>query len=248
MYKLFNGDCLEVLAQIPDGSVDAVICDPPYGTTSCKWDAIVPLEGMWAALRRVCKPKGVIVLTASQPFTTTLISSNIRGFKYCWTWEKSNATGFANAKMQPLRVIEDVVVFYEALGTYNPQDLINLANPRVRTKKTGGIMGRTGFKDGYRQTVTGYPKNILKIPSERGVHPTQKPIPLMEYLIKTYTNESETVLDFTMGSGTTGVAAMNTGRKFIGIELDKGYFDIAKARIDTAELIKYAESLLDTAK
>lgn len=232
--RLFLGDCLEDMKDLPDGSVDMVMCDLPYGTTACKWDAVIPFESLWSQYTRVCKSNAAIVLTASQPFTSALVMSNVKNFKYCWTWVKTNCTGFANAKKQPLRQTEDVAVFYGAPPIYNPQGVVKLSEGRVRTKETGEIMGRTGFRDGYVQTITNYPKTVLQIPSERGQHPTQKPVALMEYLIRTYTNEGQTVLDNTMGSGTTGVACMNTGRRFIGIERDETYFAVAKKRIEDA--------------
>lgn len=229
--KLMQGDCLERMKEIPDGSVDMILTDPPYGTTACKWDSIIPLEPMWEQLKRIIKPNGAIVMTASQPFTTTLIASNMKMFKYCWVWEKSKPTGHLNAKKQPLKTYEDVTLFYSKQCTYNPQG----------TKPTDKMVSRTN-RGNYgecskttRQTVTNYPRNIVKFPSIDGVHPTQKPVALMEYLIKTYTNEGETVLDFTMGSGTTGVACVNTSRKFIGIELDHDYFNIALERIEAAK-------------
>ncbi len=226
------GDCLELMKGIPDQSVDLILCDLPYGTTSCKWDSIISFDELWAEYNRVCR--GVIALTAAQPFTSALIMSNIADFKYSWVWVKTNCTGFANAKKQPLRSFEDIAVFYKRQPTYNPQGVIPLPKPRTRTKDTGDIMGRTGFKDGYQQAVTNYPKNVINIPSERGFHPTQKPVALMEYLIKTYTNEGDTVLDNCMGSGTTGVACVNTGRKFIGMEQDFKYFRISRQRIKEA--------------
>lgn len=233
--QLYRGDCLDVMKDIPDGSVDLILTDPPYGTTACKWDSIIPLEPMWEQLKRIIKPNGAIVMTAAQPFTSVLVCSNLKMFKYEWVWVKTNCTGFANAKKQPLRQSESVLVFYKSQPTYNPQGITSLKSPKKRTKETGDVMGRTGFKDGYEQTVTNYPKNVLNVQSERGtVHPTQKPVALMEYLVHTYTNEGETVLDFTMGSGTTGVACGNTGRKFIGIELDRDYYHIARKRIAEA--------------
>lgn len=233
-FTLHHGDCLEVMKETPDQSVDLVLCDLPYGTTACAWDSVIPFDDLWAEYRRVCK--GAIVLTANQPFTSALVMSNPQGFKYTWAWVKTNCTGFANAKKQPLRQFEDVLVFYDRQPTYNPQGVIKLEKPKTRTKDTGAIMGRTGFKDGYVQTETNYPKNVLHVPSERGHHPTQKPVALMEYLIRTYTNEGDVVLDNTMGSGTTGVACMNTGRRFIGIEREAQYLEIARARINAAVL------------
>lgn len=230
-YDLNQGDCLELMKGLPDGSVDLILCDLPYGTTACKWDSVIPFDLLWGQYRRVAKQNAAIVLTANQPFTSALVMSNPKAFKYTWAWVKTNCTGFANAKKQPLRQFEDVLVFYDCQPTYNPQGVIKLDNPKTRTKNTGAIMGRTGFKDGYQQTETNYPKNVLQVPSERGLHPTQKPVALMEYLIRTYTNEGELVLDNCMGSGTTGVACANTGRRFIGMERDAGYFEVASRRI-----------------
>ena len=244
---LMQGDCLERMKEIPSGSVDMVLTDPPYGTTACKWDSIIPLEPMWEQLKRIIKPNGAIVMTASQPFTTTLIASNMKMFRYCWVWEKVRPTGFANAKKQPLRCVEDVVIFYKSLPTYNPQGLIRVDKLCKNSNTAGGdtlrcdteaSAGKGGLRTGggeYMQEFTNYPRQILRFTQDGDkVHPTQKPVALMEYLIKTYTNEGETVMDFTCGSGTTGVACANTGRKFIGIELDAGYFEIAKNRIGEA--------------
>ncbi len=241
---LMLGDCLERMAEIPDGSVDMVLADPPYGTTACKWDSVIDLPQMWAHLKRIIKPNGAIVMTAAQPFTTTLISSNMKMFKYCWVWEKNRVTGFANAKKQPLRCTEDVVVFYGAPPAYNPQGLTRINKTVKNGKSVGGDTLRVDVDESagkgalrtaggeYVQEFTGYPKQLLQIKSAREtVHPTQKPVALMEYLIKTYTNEGETVLDFTMGSGTTGVACAQTGRKFIGIEMDPTYYAIAAGRV-----------------
>ena len=230
---LLHGDCLEWMAALPDGSVDMVLADPPYGTTACKWDSVIPLGPMWEQLKRVVKPNGAIVMTAAQPFTTTLIASNMEMFKYCWVWEKNFKTGHLNAKKQPMRSTEDVSVFYSKQCTYNPQGLV------VHGKlKNRGAGARTNRPCGAvnMQSHTGYPDQVLKFDRDKSfLHPTQKPVALMEYLIKTYTNEGETVLDFTMGSGTTGVAAVNTGRRFIGVELDPDYFRIACDRIREAE-------------
>lgn len=224
---LMKGDCLERMKDIPDGSVEMILTDPPYGTTACKWDSIIPLEPMWEQLKRIIKPNGAIVMTAAQPFTTTLIASNMKMFKYCWVWKKSKPTGHLNAKKQPLRTYEDVVVFYDNQCVYNPQGI--KPTDKVVSRTNRGNYGECSKTT--RQTVTNYPRNIIEFPSVDGVHQTQKPVALMEYLIKTYTNEGETVLDFAAGSGTTGIAAMNTGRKFISIELDDHYFEVAKNRI-----------------
>lgn len=245
-YLLLEGDCLERMKEIADGSIDLVLADPPYGTTACKWDSIIPLEPMWEQLERVAKKNAAIVMTASQPFTTTLIASNMKMFKYCWVWEKSKPSGFMNAKARPLKTTEDVVVYSsarcDAAGGARNMVYIPQGVKEVETKKTNSDNIRAGMRSRqkgptYTQTQTGYPRGILRIPNEgKTVHPTQKPVALMEYLIKTYTNEGETVLDFTMGSGTTGVAARQCNRRFIGIEKDPEYFQIASSRIFEAEM------------
>jgi len=233
------------MKEINDGSVDAVIADPPYGTTACKWDSVIPLEPMWKQLKRVIKPNGAIVLFGSQPFTTALIASNLKEFRYCWYWKKSVGSGFQNAKRQPLRLIEEVAVFYRKPPQYIPQGLVRIDAPRVnKISAADSIVGGTSGRGGLRtvgnewvQEFTNYPRNVLEFPAPMAgrQHPTQKPVALMEYLIRTYTNEGETVLDFTMGSGTTGVACVKTKRDFIGIELDEGYFKIAEQRIRDTE-------------
>lgn len=245
MIDLMFGDCLERMSEIPDGSVDMILADPPYGTTACKWDSVIPLQPMWEQLKRVIKPNGAIVMTASQPFTTTLISSNMKMFKYCWVWQKDKATNFFTAKFQPLNNTEDVIVFSEGgCGSgaknpvpYNPQGVIACDRKMRNSRSVGGEVFGLTCQEGktYTQTQTGYPLKIIKFTRDRsGLHPTQKPIALMEYLINTYTNEDETVLDFAMGSGTTGVACKNLNRDFIGIELDQAYYNIAKNRLDMA--------------
>lgn len=217
------------MQDIPTGSIDMVMADPPYGTTACKWDSVIPLEPMWQQLKRVIKPNGAIVMTASQPFTTTLISSNMKMFKYCWLWDKISPTGHLNSKHRPMKRIEDVIVFCGGkTGVYNPQDLT--WNPCVKSRNATMCYGKYGNKN--IATWQGYPTERIVAQKEYGLHPTQKPVALMEYLIKTYTNEGETVLDFVMGSGTTGVACMNLNRNFIGIELDETYFNLAKTRIE----------------
>ena len=239
--RLMQGDCLERMKEIPDGSVDAVICDPPYGTTACKWDSVIPLDKMWEQLKRIIKPSGAIVLTASQPFTSNLIMSNTQMFKYCWVWNKVLPRGHLNAKKMPLRVFEDIVVFYSKPCTYNPQKTTGHKRKVARTRYTkegdGNQVYGKEVRDTFYDSDERYPTGIIEISTanQHGkVHPTQKPVTLMEYLIKTYTNEGDIVLDFTMGSGTTGVACANTNRKFIGIEQDEKYFSIAKNRIETA--------------
>lgn len=239
MINLINGDCLEEMKNIPDGSVDMVLTDPPYGTTACKWDSIIPLEPMWEQLKRIIKPNGAIVMTASQPFSSVLVSSNLKMFSYEWVWVKSKITGVLNAKRMPVRKHEQVIVFCDkkSTGTYNAQDLIRVDIEREdKVSHSSDNYGKRGGVK-YKQEFTNWPRDVLDIGSEgKTVHPTQKPVALMEYLIKTYTNEGETVLDFTMGSGTTGVASKNLNRSFIGIELDKGYFEIAQDRIEKCSI------------
>jgi site-specific DNA-methyltransferase (adenine-specific) len=220
------------------GPVDMVMCDPPYGTTACKWDSVIPFAPMWAHLKRIVKPSGAIVLTASQPFTSALVMSNVKMFKYCWAWEKNRATNVLNAKKQPLKNVEDIAVF--GSKTYKPQGLIPCTEKSRNGKKDSDNYG-AGTGKNYLRYFTNYPKQLLKFDVvQRPSHPTQKPVALMEYLIRTYTNPGEVVLDFTMGSGTTGVAAANTGRKFIGIERDPGYFDVAVKR--TREAVEQASA------
>ncbi len=227
---LIKGDCLEEMQSIESGSVDMVLADPPYGTTACKWDSIIPLAPMWEQLKRVIKPNGAIVITASQPFTSILGASNVDQLRYSWVWEKTSATGHLNAKRMPMKNAEDILVFYRKQPIYNPQGLV-ACNKIVRRGGNGGCYGDSGKKN--IQKHTNYPRTIQRFQSEgKTVHPTQKPVALMEYLIKTYTNEGETVLDFTMGSGTTGVACKNLNRDFIGIEKDEKYFNIARDRIN----------------
>ena len=224
------GDCLERMKEIMDSSVDMVLADPPYGTTACKWDSVIPLEPMWDELKRVIKPNGAIVMTASQPFTSTLTYSNIKQFKSSWIWEKEQGTNFQSAKFVPLKNHEDVIVFSSGKCTYNPQ--MTQGKPFLSGKgESTGVYGKT-VKKQVENFGTRYPKTVQRFNRETGLHPTQKPVALMEYLIKTYTNEGEMVLDFTMGSGTTGVAAKNLNRKFIGIEMDEKYFKIAQDRIN----------------
>ena len=245
--KIYNEDCLEGMKRIPDGSIDMILCDLPYGTTKCKWDTIIPFEPLWAEYERVIKDNGAIVLTASQPFTSALIMRNPKMFRYQWYWNKNKVTGFANAKKQPLRNVEDVVVFYKKHPTYNPQGLIEINKTKRNGKSVGGETLRGNIEDSsgkgslrtsghsYVQKHTNYPRQALYINGEsKTVHPTQKPVALFEYLIKTYTNECETVLDNCIGSGTTAIACINTNRNYIGFELDKHYCEIANERIQKA--------------
>ncbi len=243
MSQLICGDCLEEMPTLPKGSVDMILCDPPYGTTQCKWDSIIPLTPMWKCIEDLIKPNAAIVLMANQPFTSALGASGIHWLRYSWTWHKSRVTGHLNAKKMPMKSTEDVLVFYEKLPTYNPQGCTpcdrKVWNSRSDSERgkttdpTSTVTGGIEFKE-YTQNRTNYPKTLLTIASAgKTVHPTQKPVALMEYLIKTYTNEGETVLDFAMGSGTTGVACKHLNRKFIGIELDDFYFIDAKIRIES---------------
>lgn len=324
--NLLHGDCMELLPQIPDGSIDLILCDLPYGTTDCKWDHVLPMEKLWKEYRRVLKGNGVAALFCAQPFTTNLIQSNRPAFRYCWYWLKNQATGFAFAKFQPMRKVEEVAIFVcnvpgqnntgkhkalraymqeelkqsgmkradinrilgnsmsshyftngaqfsippadqweklqketgrfrrswedvreeyrEELGkngaapapaTYNPQGLQLIANPKPKRRlsiKADAIYDFDTLMQEYTPQYTNYPKNVLQFNTERGLHPTQKPVPLLEYLVRTYTNEGETVLDNCMGSGSTGLACLRSGRHFIGMEKDLQYFQTAQERIE----------------
>ena len=244
---LLQGDCLELMPSIPAASVDLVLCDLPYGTTSNGWDAVIPFAALWERWARL--NTGRVVLFAAQPFTSALVMSNPKGYRHGWTWVKPRATDFQNAKRMPMRATEDVLVF--GAGAYNAQGLVRCNRTRKNSKSAGGgnirddIAASTG-KGGLRtpgkeyvQEFTNYPRNVLYYGLDEGhkVHPTQKPVALMEYLIRTYTNPGDTVLDNCMGSGTTGVACVNTGRNFIGIEKDPYYFAIAQVRITVAEKV-----------
>lgn len=240
--RLMQGDCLERMKEIESGSVDMILTDPPYGTTACKWDSIIPLNTMWEQLKRIIKPGGAIVMTAANPFTSILIASNLEQFKYSLVWKKSKISHFAQAPYRFLTEHEDIVIFSSGgtsknaklKMTYKPQGLSD-CNKLCKGKSHSDHRPSSKTQKDYLQTKTGYPKSILEFKSDLAKdHPTQKPIALMEYLIKTYTNEGDTVLDFAMGSGSTGVAAKNLNRNFIGIELDDNYFEIAKKRIEGA--------------
>jgi len=241
--KLYKGDCLEVMKSIADKSIDPIITDPPYGTTACKWDSVIPFEPMWKQLNRIIKPNGAIVLFGSEPFSSALRMSNIKNYKYDWIWKKSRCGNFQISKYQPLKYTEIISVFSNKTHKYYPifQEASENTKKR-RTYKMGGMVKteRIRWKSGRYKSKLLYgkdkknPSNLIDIKSvhTKFLHPTQKPVALIEYLIKTYTNELETVLDFTMGSGTTGVACCNTNRNFIGIELNKDYFKIAQDRIN----------------
>lgn len=227
---------------IRNKSIDLIICDLPYGTTSCGWDNIIPFDLMWEQYHRIIKDNGVIVLFSAQPFTTKLIHSNFKNYRYSWYWMKNTVTGFAFAKHQPMRKVEDINIFYKKKPLYIPQGLVELEKPIVKKRKTKISNKDTIYKEDtlmkeHIVRYTNYPNNVLYFNKEsKTVHPTQKPVDLLEYLIKTYTKECDIVLDNCMGSGTAGVASGNLKRKFIGIELDSNYFEIAKRRIETAYL------------
>jgi len=235
--ELYHGDCLEILPTLEAGSVDAVITDLPYGTTQCKWDSIIPFTALWKQMRRLLAPHSVFVTTASQPFTSALIMSNLDWFSHCVVWEKQHPKGFYNARRQPLRSHEDIVVFSDGAPVYHPQGLttVNIKSSR-RNKGGSGVYGSMSDAE-YIQAEGNFPRSVWRFDAitHGAVHSTQKPIALYEYLIRTYANENDVVLDFVMGSGTTGVACVQTGRSFIGIEIDQGYFSIAKKRIEEAQ-------------
>jgi site-specific DNA-methyltransferase (adenine-specific) len=236
--ELIQGDCLEVMKSIPNGSIDAIITDPPYGTTACKWDSVIPFDLMWEQLNRVIKPNGAIVLFGSEPFSSALRMSNINNYRYDLIWNKIRAAGFLNANRMPLKQHENISLFYKKLPTYNPQKYID--KPYDKTKYNGkhmeeNVLGSYVSKS-KKNNGERFPKSILEFSQnwsrQQQKHPTQKPVSLMEYLIKTYTNEGETVLDFTMGSGSTMVACQNLNRNGIGIEQDSKYFKIAQDRVE----------------
>lgn len=241
-YSLHHGNCIEIMKNIPDESISLILCDLPYGTTSCSWDSIIPFEDLWEQYNRIIKKNGAIVLFSAQPFTTKLIYSNIKNYRYSWYWVKNKTTGFAFAKHQPLRKVEDINVFYKTKPLYVPQGLIKLDKPKVKKRKSKKINNDTIYdeKSLMKEHIveyTNYPNNVLYFNKEsKTVHPTQKPIDLLMYLINTYTNENEEhiILDNCMGSGSTGVACAKLNRKFIGIELAENYFEIAKERIERA--------------
>lgn len=238
--KIYNEDCLEGMAKIPDGSIDCIICDLPYGTTACKWDNVIPFEPLWEQYKRVIKDNGAIVLTASQPFTSALVMSNPKMFRYEWIWIKNRGSNFALANKMPIKEHENILVFYKKLPIYNPikqqraasgaARIKTIINPSTVSENYGGIVLQEGKIYGKLR----FPSSWQKFNCEVGYHPTQKPVALLEYLIKTYTNEGELVLDNCIGSGTTAVAAINTSRNYIGFETDKTYYQIACDRIREA--------------
>lgn len=242
--QVFNMDCLEGMKMIPDKSVDMILCDLPYGTTACKWDSIIPFDLLWKQYERIIKDNGAILLTASQPFTTKLIASNMKLFRYEWIWKKGNhVTGFPNANRMPLKNHENVLVFYKKLPKYYPQDLILLDKPiqkkEIRNMKVLGKRNNESLNNVYVKKYTNYPKSVIDFPRDsKTFHPTQKPVALFEYLIKTYTKEGETVLDNCMGSFTTAIACINTKRNYIGFEMDEKYWNLGNERVN-----KHIESL-----
>jgi len=239
------GNCLELMKDIPDGSIDAIITDPPYGTTACKWDSVIPFDLMWEQLNRIIKPNGAIVLFGSEPFSSALRMSNIKNYRYDWKWDKVRGSNFATVKKRPFNSFEDIAVFYKKQPTYNPQ--MWEGKPYEQKQGYVGESKQTGLKRKEVITVSNgdrYPLSIIRISKESGLHPTQKPVELMEYLIKTYTNENETVLDFTMGSGSTLVACQNTNRNGIGMEMGEKYFGISQNRVQENKIKLEGQPLL----
>ena len=230
------GDCLEIMKDIPDKSIDMILCDLPYGTTKNKWDSIIDLTELWCGYERIIKDNGAIVLFSQMPFTAELVHSNLKLFRYEWIWEKENGTGFLNAKKMPLKIHENILVFYKKLPIYNPQMRTGFKPYKCKQGRHSTNYG--AYEQGHITESNGerYPIDIIEFKKDTGLHPTQKPVALLEYLIKTYTNEGDVVLDNCMGSGSTGVACVNTNRNFIGIELDEKYFEIAKNRIEVEEV------------
>lgn len=237
MVNLYLGNCLDILDEIEDNSVDMVLCDLPYGNTACSWDSIIPLEPLWEQYNRICKENAAMVFTAAQPFTTILAASNLKNFKYEWIWEKPQGTNPMNAKVMPLKSHENILVFYRKKPTYNPQMWFSTpySGFSSETSKIGEVYNKAKSKHRDNPEGSRYPKTILKFKQEKGLHPTQKPVELMRYLIRTYSNKNDTILDNTMGSGTTGVACILENRKFIGIENDEKYFKVAQDRIKNTE-------------
>ena len=234
--QIFNEDCLEGMKRIPDGSIDCIITDPPYWTTACKWDTVIDLDRMWGQLKRIIKPNWAIVLFWSEPFSSALRMSNLKMYKYDWVWNKWVGVNFMHCKKEPFKVNEIISVFWNKKINYYPQ----MSKRNKTIKKTNNIAGESSWyilkNDKYVWKIYDekYPETIIEFSSrsdKRWLHPTQKPVALIEYLIKTYTNEWETVLDFTMWSWTTAIACINTNRNYIGFELDKWYYDIAQERI-----------------
>lgn len=232
--KIFNMDCIAGMSLLPDGCVDMVLTDLPYGITGGHWDSIIPFPALWQQLDRVVKPNGAVVMTAAQPFTTALIGSNRKAFRYCWYWLKNQVTGFPFSHFQPLRCVEDVVVFYRKAPTYHPQGLVALEKPQRepgRKMDVNSVYRAGGLARETLREFTNYPRQVLTIPCQReGLHPTQKPVALFEYMVRTYTDPGELVLDCCMGSGTTKVACRNAGRDYVGFEIDPGFYEVAENR------------------
>lgn len=248
MYKLIHGDCLEKMQNIPDNSIDLILCDLPYGTTACKWDTVIPFEPLWEQYNRIIKENGAIVLFGSEPFSSALRMSNIQNYKYDWIWEKENGTNFATVKYQPFRKTERIMVFGDFATSYNKKKPKNY-NPQFTYDKPYSIKRKDGQREQLHNGANKateydnadgkrYPTDIIKFNNEKGLHPTQKPVALLEYLIKTYTNEGDLVLDNCFGSCSTGVACLNTNRNFIGIEKDDKYFEIGEKRMKEVEIKK----------
>ena len=234
--SVLHGDCLELMKDIPDGSIDMILCDLPYGTTACKWDVIIPFDLLWAQYKRIVKPNAAIALTASQPFTSQLVMSNIKWFKYCWVWRKGRFANQLLAKIQPLKTHEDIIIFSEKTTKYNPQGLMKVSKLTRQGGRVTDCNGGGSRRKQYLQEFSNYPRSILEFASEGcTVHPTQKPVALFEYLIKTYTNEGDLILDNCAGSGTTAVAAINTNRNYILMEKEAKYIDVINQRLGNHE-------------
>lgn len=254
-YTLLKGDCLDIMPLLPEGRFDLILVDPPYGTTACRWDSVIDLEKMWQSYRRLLKPNGAVVVFCQQPFTSALVSSNYDWFKYCWIWEKSRPGNFVHAKNRPLAAHEEIAVFSSGTTvhknqspnrmTYNPQGLVAIDKVVKRSKKAASdtyFSARPSHKDEVHREATNYPRTVLKFPNdETGLHPTQKPVPLLQYLIRTYTDEGGVVLDNAMGSGSTIEAAYLEGREAVGIEMDEAYYETAVKRMKDAESREEAE-------
>lgn len=235
--KIYHENCLEGMKQIEEGSIDAIICDLPYGTTACAWDSILPFEELWAQYKRVIKENGAIVLFGAEPFSTALRTSNLRDYKYDWYWYKNTATGFTFAKKQPMRSIETISIFCKGTPYYDPQGVFEVRQPKAKTRNgqlTDIYRSKSLSGKEYVQEYSGYPNNILKFDKEpkHCFHPTQKPVALLEYLVKTYTRKNELILDNCMGSGTTAIACLNTDRRYIGFETDPHYYEQSLKRIE----------------
>jgi site-specific DNA-methyltransferase (adenine-specific) len=236
--SIHHMDLFTLCNAMSDASVDMILCDLPYGTTACKWDSVIPMTPMWEQFKRIIKPRGAIVLTASQPFTSALVSSNYEMFRYEWIWEKEQGVNFQLVKQQPQKVSESILIFSKGACVYYPQGLQDCYIVKSNKKKQGNLRHISVNQEHYIQTVSGYPKNIIKIPRQTGLHPTQKPVALWEYLIKTYTLEGDLVFDPCVGSGTTAVAARNLGRDYICGDFTRGYVELARDRVQNSDPFK----------